>query len=568
MLYYRHRRGYYALAEQPTITRFIRPAIGLAVVLVVLYFTGAWLLRTLGIGNHTRQTAILLSIEKRGAVQVSLEGKDYAAAQNDIKLYASDRVKTGANANAALRFFDGSVARLDEQTEVTVLQSNLRAENSLLALELTSGVLWLSTPSVDVFSGSIVRTVKSDAMTFTIPAQTDGTFGTRSTAVYAAAGLGVKIAIPHVVIPIIVGEGQQFSLPANFNPDEDLYQYRSPIVTVASLPSFVSESRVLYQPARRGVGASSPSGQGSDTTAAITLMSPENNMVLRTATVTVTGSVGADVSTLRVNGYQAKINEDRTFSLEVTPPDEDSVTITVEALDSAGGLLGTVSRQLTRDRKPPESPTITAPAKDGQTYRTQRTEFEIRGTASKDAIGIVVNDYRLQLFQPGSGTWSYLASLRLENFREGENIFTVYAIDASGNRSPSVALTVLLGGDGEGVVDMGSSSQSSTAREVTEEELPANAPLKPGTVEVTGPVPGTTYTATGAFLLEGSAPPETVSVWVNGYKLRLYTPGKLFWNYIADPAFATLKRGTNLYKVNARDSEGKILDTVTYTVTY
>jgi hypothetical protein len=191
--------------------------------------------------------------------------------------------------------------------------------------------------------------------------------------------------------------------------------------------------------------------------------SPENNATIRTATVKVEGSVGEKVASLRVNGYQASIKSDRTFSLEVTLPDEDKVTVTVEALDDAGNVMESVARQLTRDRKPPEAPAITEPAKDGQTYRTQQTELVIRGTAPQGAAGIIVNDYRLQLFDPAKGTWSYLASTRLDNFREGENVFTVYAVNESGTKSPGVSLTILLGGEGEGVISSASSGQSSSA---------------------------------------------------------------------------------------------------------
>jgi hypothetical protein len=82
-------------------------------------------------------------------------------------------------------------------------------------------------------------------------------------------------------------------------------------------------------------------------------------------------------------------------------------------------------------------------------------------------------------------------------------------------------------------------------------------------------VPGTQFTSTGsAFLLEGTNPSETASVWVDGYKLRLFTPGKTFWNYIADPALGTLKKGVHTYIINARNAQGEILDTTTYTVTY
>jgi hypothetical protein len=270
---------------------------------------------------------------------------------------------------------------------------------------------------------------------------------------------------------------------------------------------------------------------------------------------------------LRVNGYQVSIASNRTFSTEVTLADQDEVTVTIEALNAQGSVLQTVTRQLKRNRTPPASPTITSPAREGQTYRTQRTEMVMRGTAAADAAGIIVNDYRLQLFKPGSGEWSYLASTRLGNFHEGENIFTVYSVNEGGLMSPAVSLTIILGGEGEGVVSSAAASGSQV--EVAEESLPKNEPLMPGTLAVTAPAAGTAFTAgTGSFLLEGTTSPKTSSVWVNGYRLRLYVPGKTFWNYIADEKLGTLKKGVNTYVINARDSESKILDTLTYTVTY
>lgn len=569
MLYYRHRHGYYSLAQPSPLTRFIRPVIGVILLVVIFYFAGSWLMGKLGIGNHTRQAAVVLLTEKAGGVQVSLDGKEYTSAQNEIKLYAKDRVKTAANGKAALLFFDGSVLRLDGQSEVEVTRSDMRTANSILSLTLSQGDVWMTTPRTAVFSGSIVRTIATGDMSFELPAQTEALIARRSVSVFSAAGLGVKITIPHAVIPVIVGVGQQFALPENFRIEEDLYQYRAPLSTYSVISPFVEESRSLY-----GVGGSRASASSIPglipTSTFLTVTSPENNATIRTATVKVEGSVGEKVASLRVNGYQASIKSDRTFSLEVTPPDEDKVTVTVEALDSTGNVMESVVRQLTRDRKPPAAPSITEPAKDGQTYRTQQTELVIRGTAPQGAAGIIVNDYRLQLFDPAKGTWSYLASTRLDNFREGENVFTVYAVNESGTKSPGVSLTILLGGEGEGVISSASSGQSSSA-EISENTLPKNDPILPGTLKVTGPGEGTEYTFTGtgsSFLLEGTVPKETSSVWVNGYKLRLYVAGKTFFNYIADATFGTLKKGTNTYVINARNAEDKILDTLTFTVTY
>ncbi|MDD5103342.1 MAG: FecR domain-containing protein [Candidatus Peribacteraceae bacterium] len=569
MLYYRHRRNHFALAEPSPLRRALRPAIGIILALVILYGAGSWLMASIGLGNRARQTAVALTVERAGAAQVSLEGKEYANAQDDMRLYASDRVKTNVNGRAALAFFDGTVVRLGDQTEVIVLRSDFQTEKSLLSIRLMSGQVWVSTPASLSFTGSVVRTIESQSgIAFDIPRVSDAVIGLRSATVYAAAGLGIKLTIPGAVIPVIVGEGQQFALPGNFDPDADLYQYRSAIGSLTSVPVFVQESRALYLSPRKGpvaAGSGATVAEGTD----LTVSSPSNNQTIRTGTVNVKGVVSSSISAVRVNGYQAGLATDRTFAIELALPDEQTVTITVDALDAQGTVLETAVRQITRDLQPPAAPSIRSPAAQGQTYRTQRTELQITGAAPPGTVGIIVNDYRLQIFKPGDATWTYLASTKLDNFHEGENVFTVTAINDAGRQSEPAVLTVLLGGEGEGVIDAGSASSGAAPEIISEEDLPKNPPLQPGTVNVTGPVPGTQFTSTGsAFLIEGSTPPATASVWVNGYKLRLYTPGKTFWNYIADPALATLKKGVNTYRINARNAAGEILDTTTYTVTY
>lgn len=568
MLYYRHRRNHFGLAQPSLLRRWWRPLIGVVLAIGILYGTGSWLLQKIGLGNQTRQTAVLLTVERQGAAQVSLDDNEFATAQDDMKLYASDRLKTGAGGGAALTFFDGTVLRLGEQTEVAVLRSDLKDGQSLLAVRLSSGQLWVYTPESPAFTGSVLRTVETaDSILLEVPQGTDALVSPRSVAVYAASGLGIKLTIPRAVLPVIVGEGQQFALPENFDPKDDLYRYRSVIGSLSTVPALVQEGRSLYRTQHPRPPASSGSGVVAGGTE-LSVTSPQNNSTVRTGTVQVKGAIGGSVTAVRVNGYQATVAADRTFTIELSLPDTPAVTITVEAINAQGAVIETAVRQITRDLQPPAAPAITSPARTGQTYRTQRTEFQITGTAPSGTTGIIVNDYRLQFYQPGQATWTYLASTRLGNVQEGENIFTVTAINDAGMKSEPVTLTILLGGEGEGIIDAGGSSSASSLV-TSETELPDNAPLRPGTVGVTGPLAGTQFTSTGsAFLIEGTAPPETDSIWVNGYRLRLYTPGKTFWNYIADPALGTLKRGVNTYRINARNAQGEILDTTTYTVTY
>jgi hypothetical protein len=213
---------------------------------------------------------------------------------------------------------------------------------------------------------------------------------------------------------------------------------------------------------------------------------------------------------------------------------------------------------------------ISNPAGDGAIYRTSKEEIEIRGSAPRGTAGIIVNDYRLQLFQAGDTEWSYLASTTLQNFAKGENIFRVVAISESGFRSEPAVLTIILGEGDDGLVS-NSNASAGIVPEPSRGTLPSNSPLKPGTLLITAPSGGTRHEAilsgTGAeFLIEGNVPAGTTSVWVNDYKLQLYSAGKTFFNYIASTSLTTLKRGTNTYDIVSRDKDNNILDRITYTI--
>ena len=133
---------------------------------------------------------------------------------------------------------------------------------------------------------------------------------------------------------------------------------------------------------------------------------PKEGALLAGETVMVQGKAGARAVSVRVNGYIAEVTNG-LFQKEIALPDEEEFSIEVQAEDKDGLIIGTKSIALRRDIKPPEPPTITAPAAItiGDMVDTLEPvlvsdeEFEITGTASDDAVGIIVNGYRLQKYQ-------------------------------------------------------------------------------------------------------------------------------------------------------------------------
>ncbi len=563
----RHRRGAYPLAAEHTLPRSLRILLAGGAVLFAAYLIWTLFLRLLGFGGGLERAGAFLAVEERGTVSVSIDGKQQRA-ENGMMLFPEETVITGPGAHASLQFFDGSRARLDDGTELTITESSRGQRSSQLTLALEKGNIWLMTAGVRSFTGSIAWTITSPTLKFSITPGTEALLSPTRVLVFSSESEGISVTLAGHD-PFLISEGQQWTLPASAQVGANIFDYRSPLDQAEARSAFVVESRALLSQASIGTRSSAP---GNASTELLTLIEPQNGMVLTTPTVIVRGLVGAGVTRILVNGRPALLDTaKRTFSQEVSPPDgQAEFAITVQALDDARTVLAEVQRRITRAPAPPLSaPTITTPARAGDTYRTHAEELILRGGAPKGAVGIMVNDYKLQLFDPAKGEWSYVASLRLRNMVTGTNTYDVYALDAQGKKSPAARLTIIQGGEGaDGVVSTASSAAVGSSA-AGAGPLPQNAPLLPGTLLINLPEPGTTHTETGTgFLLIGSTSPKTASIWVNDYRLQLYKPGKESWNYIVDVAINNLKKGRNVYKVIARDGENQILDALTYTVEY
>jgi len=560
--HYRQRRGPYALAEPSRTPSAITRIIVLLVALFLVYLVLKWLFGLIGFGSNQQNASVLLSAES-GTVSVSVDGGLMQHAQDDMKIYAGDRLATGNDGFATLTFFDGTIVRLDEQSEATLEKSTQGDETSEFNLELTKGNAWIQTPTVNTLSGTVIRSLSVGTATYTFPADSEALVKQNVILVFSGDGNGVSVAAEGATGTFWIGEGQQWTAPEGAISGDPL-RFRSAIDPLVAQSTFVMESR---RNAGIATGSGTVIGTGTDI---LTVSAPSDNQIVSGTTVKVTGAIGTNVDRVRVNSYLASVDTvNKTFTQELAMGEDGTMAIRIEALDADSVVLQAITRTVKKGTVASSvgSPSITSPAKTGETYRTQQTEFNIQGTAPAGTSGIMVNDYRLQLFRPGDATWAYSAGISLQNLRQGENIFDVYALDAAGNKSAPARLVVIIGEGTTGVI--GGNGSASSVAVVDESTLPKNAPLTPGIIAVTGPTPGTQHTATGSeFLIEGTTSKETTNVWVNGYRLQLFKSGGGYWNYIANTALGTLKRGANVYKITARNAKDEILDTFEYNVTY
>ena len=285
----------------------------------------------------------------------------------------------------------------------------------------------------------------------------------------------------------------------------------------------------------------------------LVIEAPENDALLSGNAVLVKGRIGSRVVVVRVNGYSAEIREGK-FEKEIALPNEESFTVEIQAEDRDGLIVDTKNLSLSRDIKPPQSPTITFPGSSGSTIQMNDDSFEIIGTASSDTTGIIVNGYQLQKFRTGQ-KWKYLVDPAIGNVRIGENTYEVVAVDRAGNRSAPVRIMIVWKAQLFAIEE-----EENSVREV-------RTYLQPGSLRILSPTMGELYkTNSPEVLIEGETSPDTHSISVNGYTLSLYFPGKITWNYIAKEEFSNYRLGLNRYAVVARNSEGRILDVLRYSI--
>jgi hypothetical protein len=87
----------------------------------------------------------------------------------------------------------------------------------------------------------------------------------------------------------------------------------------------------------------------------------------------------------------------------------------------------------------------------------------------KGAEKVVVNDYVLSKFEPGSTSWSYSAKESVGNLKPGINEYEVYGVDADGNKSDVVKFTITYNKSGAATSQQSTSGAQSTQQTSTQQ---------------------------------------------------------------------------------------------------
>jgi|GEM_PF-2279207 len=596
--------------------------------LVIVLLLGAivlawWGLNRMFLGEN--QTAlnekVFLSIEAGSAKAMTVGKSDWQNAPDKIYLYRGEGLKTGSDGRATLTFFDQSIMRLNTNTEVALSSLKKKTESFNIQVNLKKGDVW--TKVERIVNPDSKFSVTTDLLTIdTRGAVLSVTAPATVYVLQGSAQIGVKFD-DAVFKTYTLGVGQQFSLdPAKL----DALKKGEDMETIFALSDTFRQTNWYGWNAKKDGMIDAFEESGTDSSATDSATDATTGSTTDSTTGATTGStIGATTGALAnmdrvayvtkpsqgfatnkssfavegkfdtekvkavyVNGAKAVAVDGawKVDSVKLLLEGENKVKL--EAEDMAGVKTTLNPLVVVYDKTPPASPVFTDPkaVKEGP-VAIETVEQMIKGTVSEDTQAVIVNDYRLGKYVPGSKAWQYYAKVEFGNLKAGENEFKAIAEDKAGNQSEPATLILTLD---QKVIDTAGtvvpppdtapsastgSTTGSTTGATTGTATGSSAPVSTvpkasatGGVAITAPNGGESFKTTETeFEIAGNVPEGTAKVTVNDYALSLFTAGGTTFKYRAFKSIGNLEIGKqNLYTVKAFDDSGKQLGSASITI--
>jgi hypothetical protein len=538
---------------------------------------------------NTTNERVFLNIEN-GSAKAMMEGKsEWKNAPDNIYLYKGEKLKTGPDGRATLTFADQSIMRLESNSEVEFIQLKKKKDDNLIEVALNGGQVWTKIERItNPDSGFTIVTdmLTIDSKGGVVAVDYPGTVYV----IDGSAQVGIKYD-DEIIKTVNVGVGQQFMVDAtginDINEDLD--------VTLIFAMSDAFESSNWYRWNMKKDGAISAFEESEEdaetedlastddedsedteeetvlTDRLVSITTPSPNSATNKSTVSLEGLFNADkVEAVYIDGKKASVsgtNKWKIYEIALTKEGENKLSVEAEGTDGVRQTLDPFV--ITYDSIAPDMPKIEEPSpEEGETSVTiDDIEQIIKGSVSSDTYAVIVNDYKLSKYVPGSKEWQYYAKTAYGNLEVGENEYKVIAEDKAGNQSEPATITLVL--EQETVDEAGGEDDTETgsgASSADDESLPAST--SEGGVTITEPNGGESFTTSETeFDIKGAVPANTAKVEVNGYKLTLYQAGDTAYKYSAKSSFGNLEIGEkNEYAVKAYDADDNLLGSASITI--
>jgi len=577
MNYYQYQRR----APQRKKTDYIKPLI--IAIFFIAILIGLWKLLGLVFGgddsSQQNLSSISLEIESGDAnIQTNANEEWETITGDSLDVYEGESIQTNSDGRVTLNFLDGSVLRLDKNSELNV--QSLSSDEATLPFE--EGKLWLDTSngtgSTLTLSTKYLEVIASTGSRFSLTAPGD---------LYVLTG-DVKVNVLEgnkTIETINVDADQQISLTQStinnlseglekdilFALDEDFkksswYQWNTQKDGLSTSDEEVADEDENEEDAdaesEEDPEEEEEDSEDEDTETLDTpkITEPGSNgdeVTLESTEQFIKGTVASGTVAVVVNDYQLQgfKKGDNTFvyrantSIGNLKVGKNTYNVIAKDEDDNESEAGTITLILpenlddTEEEEENETEdeatgdvSITAP-NSGNDLTTSDVSFVISGSVPSNTARVLVNGYQLQAFQSGGTSFKYNASTSLETMQvDQNNSYNVEAYDEDGN---------LLGSDTINI-----EHQSNTEPEAEDN----NQEAQNLSLSISMPTTAVNYETTlNQITLGGAVSPSAEAIYVNNQKID-YTPGSSEWSLTVD-----LEAGKNTFNVFAEATGQKLL---------
>ena len=586
---------YYKRPQQKRLYNYLMPFFIIVFIFVAIIFGWRYLNSVfIDQNRNTSSEKVFLNIESGSAKAMTVGRSEWQNAPDKIYLYRGEKFKTGTDGRATFTFFDQSIMRFNTNTEAEFTSLKKKNDTYEIEVELVKGDIWTK-----------VERITNPGSSFGITTDLI-TIDTRG-GVFAISGPGTvymlegtaQIGIKYdddVIKTYNLGVGQQFLADAEkaqaIEKGDDVEAifalsdqfkrtnwYRWNIKKDGAINAFEeSDLDEVDEEDEESVGAEDlqPTTDDEDEEdlanvgRVVYVTKPSKNLETSKSTISVEGNFDAEkINAVYVDGQKATVvsaGKWKVSSVKLGFEGENEISIEAEELDGTKTTLDPLV--VVYDKTQPNMPVFTEPGANDETVEIEDIEQIIEGSVSKDTAAVIVNDYRLTKYVPGSKEFSYYAKTVYGNLEVGDNEYKAIAEDKAGNQSEPAIITLTLtqevmdNADEEAV----GAEDLQPATDDEDEELPQAS--SSGGVEITAPNNGESFeTKETEFEIDGTVPEGTAKVLVNDYKLSLFELGNTTFKYRAYASIGNLKIGEkNTYTVKAYDEDDKLLGEASITI--
>lgn len=427
-----------------------------------------------------------------GRAEMKIWGGDqWTAAIDESILSEGDAIRTIPGSRVVLTLLNGSVVRLNSETEVELTALRTRDSQDEATFTLKKGEVWLKrsendavrasfevfTPHLEVRSAGTVfdvfnnvneaiRVVEGKVSVSVKVEENDGDRMKMRTAETHEVGVGQEVSLGpqeltalqnRQTVDLLFAYADDFRTSEWYawNRKEDIHGTATVSVAEAVKNETGTGGTVLPL-----LDANKTSEEVSPSLTAPKILTPRaSESTVKTSSVVITGTVSPATEKVEVTTYGTGKAESYLLTKYKAGSTEWSYLasttfgnfvpganrFTIVAIGKEGTKSDPAELTIFYD-KPKEPADLSAPKvvrfNDASSSETTEESVKVDGTVGKGIFKVFVNGFQLTRFIYDTKTWVYYAKTSYGNLKEGENIYEVYGVDADGNKTPVTKFTI------------------------------------------------------------------------------------------------------------------------------